>query len=1050
MMLAPSRRILGPVLPLLLFAAPLTAADVPELPPPAARKVDYAKDIQPIFAGACYSCHGDKKQQSSFRLDRKADAFKGGESGKDILPGKSADSLLIRYVAGLDPDVKMPPKGNRLTADQVGLLRAWIDQGAEWPDSGAVADAKVHWAFKAPVRPPLPKVSNPAWVRTPIDAFVLARLDKEGLKPSPEADQITLLRRLHLDLTGLPPTPAEVDAFLADKSPDAYANAVERLLESPHYGERWGRHWLDAARYADSDGFEKDMSRQVWFYRDWVVNAFNRDLPYDQFIREQIAGDLLPNANQDQIVATGFLRNSMLNEEGGVDPEQFRMDGMFDRMDALGKAVLGLTIACAQCHNHKFDPLTQEEYYKLFAYLNNDHEAQRVVYAKEEQKKIAEIRRAIGGIENKLRQTTPDWQERMARWEASLPAQSKWEVLPLTNLGDNSQRYIEQPDHSILCQGYAPTKFSTDMRAKPTLKTITGFRIELLNDPNLPCNGPGRSFMGTCALTEFQVDAYDPKDPKKKSRVKFVKATADYGNPERELEPNFDDKSKKRRVTGPVAYAIDGKDDTAWGIDAGPGRRNVPRNAVFVPEKPVTFPNGVVLDFHLKQMHGGWNSDDHMNNNLGRFRLSVTGDPDPAADPLPSNVRHVLTVPKDKRTPEQVATVFGYWRTTVPEWQAENDRIEAEWKKWPVGSTQLVLQAREEKRNTAILKRGDFLKPTTPVTAGVPAFLHPLRDPKADGSRLTLANWLVDRKSPTTARVFVNRVWQAYFGIGIVATPEDFGVRSEEPSHPELLDWLAVEFMDHGWSVKHLHRLIVNSATYRQSSKVSPELYARDQYNRLLARAPRLRVEGEVVRDIALQSSGLLNPAVGGPSLFSPAPAFLFMPPASYGPFNWTEVKGTDRYRRALYTFRRRSTPYPVFTNFDVPNADSACVKRARSNTPLQALTLLNETVFMDCARALARRAIQEGGKTDAERIAFAFRCCTSRSPDADEAAELTRLLAAERDRIAKGEVSAPELATGEKDPKGKLPAGVTAPEAAAYTVVARVLLNLDETITKE
>jgi mono/diheme cytochrome c family protein len=1038
-------RLPGPAL--ILFAALPAAADEAKLPPPVDRKVDYARDVQPIFAAHCYMCHGDKKQRSSFRLDRKADAMKGGDIGEPIVPGKSADSPLIQYVAGVDKNLTMPPKGERLTAEQIGILRAWIDQGAVWPVSGAVADAKRHWAFQAPVRRPMPAVSDPNWVRRPIDAFVLARLDKEGLKPSPEADRITLLRRLHLDLTGLPPTIAEVDAFLADKSPDAYGKAVERLLSSPHYGERWGRHWLDAARYADSDGFEKDMSRNVWFFRDWVVNAFNRDLPYDQFVREQIAGDLLPHATQDQIVATGFLRNSMLNEEGGIDPEQFRMDAMFDRMDALGKAVLGLTIACCQCHNHKFDPMTQEEYYRLFAYLNNDHEAQRVVYSADEQRKIADIRRVIGEIEGRLRHTTPDWQERMAKWEASLPAQPKWEVVRLTNLGDNSQRYIEQPDGSILCQGYAPTKFSTDMRATPTLKKITGFRLELLNDPNLPCNGPGRSFMGTCALSEFKVDAGDAKDAKTKKTVKLVKATADYGNPERELEPNFDDKSKKRRVTGPVDYAIDGKDDTAWGIDAGPGRRNVSRNAVFVPEKPVNFENGVALDFHLKQMHGGWNSDDHMNNNLGRFRLSVTDSPDPVADPLPVGVRQILAIPNEKRSPAQLDAVFSYWRTTVPEWKTENDRIEELSKQWPIGSTQLTLKVREHGRTTAILKRGDFLKPTKPVAGGTPAFLHPLKDSNADGSRLTLANWLVDDRSPTTARVFVNRVWQEYFGIGIVSTPEDFGLRSDPPSHPELLDWLAVEFMDSGWSVKHLHRLIVNSATYRQSSKVTPELYARDQFNRLLARGPRLRVDGEIVRDIALEASGILNPKLGGPSLFSPAPAFLFQPPASYGPFNWIEVQGNDRYRRALYTFRRRSTPYPVFTNFDVPNGDSSCVRRARSNTPLQALTTLNESVFMDCARGLAIRALREGGKSDEERIAFAFRCCTSRPPAADEVDELTRLLAAERERIAKGEVNIAGLAG---DGKPTLPPGVTAADAAAYTVVARVLLNLDETITKE
>jgi hypothetical protein len=975
--------------------------------------------------------------------------MKGGELGKAIIPGKSSESPLIRYVSGLDKDIKMPPKGDRLTTEQVASLKAWIDQGADWPEGNATVDARNHWAFKPPVKPPFPRVSDRKWVRTPIDAFIHAKLDNERLKPSAEADRVTLLRRLHLDLIGLPPTIAEVDAFLADKSDDAYDKAVERLLKSPHYGERWARHWLDAARYADSDGYEKDKSRKVWFYRDYVINALNRDLPYDQFIREQIAGDLLPDATQDQIVATGFLRHSMLNEEGGVDPEQFRMDAMYDRIDAVGKAILGLTISCAQCHNHKFDPITQEEYYKLFAYLNNDHEAQRVVYTPEEQKTIADIRRSIVEIEAKLEKRTPDWLNRMAKWEESIQKQPAWHVVRLANQGDNGQRYIEQKDGSILCQGYAPTKFATHMRGKSDVTTITGIRLELLNDPNLPCNGPGRSFMGTSALSELNVEAWDAKDPKTKINVKFVKATADYGNPERELEPNFDDKSKKKRVTGPIEFAIDGKDDSAWGIDAGPGRRNVPRNAVFVPEKPISFPNGVVLDVRLKQMHGGWNSDDHMNNNLGRFRLSVTGDVSPSADPLPPAVRHLVSNrTKIMRGPKQVHMVFSEWRTTVPEWKAENDEIEKHWQRWPVGSTQLVSQARQEMRTTSILKRGDFLKPTRPVTAGVPAFLHPLADPKSDGSRLTLANWLAARESPTTARVFVNRVWQAYFGTGLVTSPEDFGVRSESPSHPELLDWLAIEFMDRGWSIKELHRLIVKSATYRQSSKVTPELYAKDQYNRLLARAPRLRVEGEIVRDIALHASGLLNAEVGGPSLYSPAPAFLFVPPASYGPFNWTEVTGEDRYRRALYTFRRRSTPYPVFTNFDVPNGDAACVKRARSNTPLQALTMLNETVFVDCARALALRAIQEGGKTDAERIAFAFRCCTSRSPTEDELVVLLKLLADQTERISQGEVSAKELATGAKD--GKLPPNIKPTDAAAMTIVARVLLNLDETITKE
>jgi hypothetical protein len=929
-------------------------------------------------------------------------------------------------------------------------------------------DPASHWAFKAPVRPPVPGEGNP------IDAFVRAHLQKEGLKPSPEADRVALCRRLYLDLIGLPPTPTEVDEFVADARPDAYERLVEKLLASPHHGERWARHWLDAARYADSDGYEKDKSRQVWMYRDWVIAALNADMPYDRFVIEQIAGDLLPGAVQDDVVATGFLRMSMLNEEGGVDPEQFRMDAMFDRVDAVGKAVLGLSLACAQCHDHKFDPITQEDYYRVFAFLNNDHEGQRVVYTAAERMTIATLVRQMREIEDELRHKNADWKERMAKWEQGVrDDQPAWKTLTLENEGDNGQRYIPQKDGSILAQGYAPTKFSTLLGGKSPLKTVTAFRLELLTDPNLPCGGPGRSFLGTCALSEFVVEV---EEKGKRKPVKFVTATADYGNPERELEPNFDDRSKKKRVTGPVGYAIDGKDDTAWGIDAGPGRRNVPRVAVFVPEKPVELSADAVLHFKLKQNHGGWNSDDHMNNNLGRFRLSVTdADDEVTADPVPPRVRDVLATPTERRTPAQVDAVFAHWRTTVPGLTEANAKVEELWKRWPVGTTSLTVQARAEPRDTRILKRGDFLKPTEKVDAGVPEFLHKL-PAGAKPDRLTFAKWLVDRKSPTTARAFVNRVWQAYFGTGLVSTSEEFGTQGERPSHPELLDWLAVEFMEptvrasrvshdpgaggnppvhtggspRPWSIKHLHRLIVTSATYRQSSRVTSELLAKDPNNRLLARGPRLRVEGEVVRDIALSASGLLNAKVGGPSVFAPAPPFLFKPPASYGPFEWPEATGADRYRRGLYTFRRRSTPYPALTVFDAPIGEQSCVKRTRTNTPLQALTGLNETVFVECARALGKRAVLEGGKTDAERVAFAFRLCVARKPSADELAVLVKLLEKHRARFAAAEASAAEVATGEKQPKAKPPDGLALDEWAAYTLVARVLLNLDETITKE
>jgi mono/diheme cytochrome c family protein len=1058
----------------LLALLPLHVPAV-QLPPVATRNVDFIKDIQPIFTNSCFECHGPEKQKGGLRLDQKTAALKGGDTGPLLVPGKSSESLLIQAVTGTKEDLaQMPKKRKPLTDEQIGLLRAWIDQGVEWPDT-AVAKGKdwaKHWAFKPPLRPQIPAVKNTRWVRNPLDNFVLARLEQEGLTPSPEADKLTLLRRVSLDLTGLPPSIAEADAFLADKSPAAYEKQVERLLASPHYGERWGRQWLDAARYADSDGFEKDKMRFVWFYRDWVVNALNRDLPYDQFIIEQIAGDQLPNATQDNIIATGFLRNSMINEEGGADPEQFRMDALFDRMDCIGKSVLGLTIQCAQCHDHKFDPLKQEEYYRLFAFLNNDHEGQPIVYTPEEQMKVANLMRQMRDLEEGLRHTVPDWQDRMAKWEESVRSnQPEWVILRPTveDISTGGQRYLPQDDGSFIARGYAPTKHTVKLFATNDLEGITAFRLELLTDPNLPAGGPGRSFKGTCALTEFKVEAMDPQNPTNKVHVKFSKATADFEQPESLLETNFYDKTENRRVTGPASFAIDADDNTAWGIDAGPGRRNQERKAVFQCATNVGFANGTILVISLVQDHGGWNSDDLMNNNLGRFRISVTTNTSPiAADPLPKRARDILAILRERRSPAQVAALFSCWRSTVADFKHTNDKIEALWKEWPAATTALSLLARETPRETHLLKRGDWLKPQQMAAAGVPSFLHSLPDGEPQRrSRMALAKWLVDKRSPTTARVLVNRLWQAYFGIGLVSTPEDFGMQSEPPSHPELLDWLACEFMDpttkptldvrletldsrKPWSQKHIHRLIVTSAAYRQSSKITPEAYTKDPYNRLLARGPRVRVEAESVRDIALSASGLLNEKLGGPAIFSPAPDFLFQPPTSYAPFPWKEETGPDRYRRAFYTFRRRSTPYPVLQLFDAPNGDFSCVRRMRSNTPLQALASLNEIVFVECAQALARKTLEEGGESDSDRIIYAFRRALVRPPTADEETELLDLLEKQKVRLAEGWVNANEIATGKNEVAKDLPKGVTPTQLAAYTVVSRVLLNLDETITKE
>ena len=965
----------------------------------AAEPPDYSRDIQPILDANCINCHGPKTQMSGLRLDSRAVVLAKGNP-------------ILERIKGENGQPRMPMGGKPLASEKIALIQAWLN--SESP-------AKKHWAFQPPVKPAIPAVSKRAWVRTPVDAFILARLDKENLHPSPEADRITLLRRLSLDLTGLPPTPDEVDAFVADKSPRAYQKQVDRLLDSPHYGERWARIWLDAARYADSNGYEKDAPRFVWFYRDWVINAFNRDLPYNQFVIDQIAGDLIPNHTQDQVVATGFLRNSMINEEGGVDPEQFRMEAMFDRMDAIGKGILGVTIQCAQCHNHKFDPLTQEEYYRLFAFLNDTFEANSTVYTPDQQQKRSEIYRRTQEVEAALQHTHADWQERMSLWENQVRNdQPSWTVLrpEVEDISTGGEREIPMKDGSMLAQGYAPTKHKVKFIAKTDVQNITAMRLELLTDPNLPAGGPGRSVKGTGALSEFLVEAAPVDGPDKIQKIKIIRATADINLPEHPLDPKFDDKSKRRRVTGPIEYAIDGNNDTAWGIDAGPGQRNQSRKAVFTFEKPISFPKGTVLNVYLAMNHGGANSDDNENNNLGRIRLSVTNAPDAKADPVPQNVREILALPREQRTPAQTRAVFSYWRTTVPEFKDANETIAALWREYPEGATQLVMTARDaaDHRATHMLKRGDFLQPDRVVEPGVPSFLNPLpANVKPD--RLAFARWLVDRKSPTTARSIVNRIWQSYFGTGIVATSENFGTQCETPSNQQLLDWLAVDLMDNGWSLKKLHRTIVLSAAYRQSSSVTPELLSKDPDNRLIARGPRFRVDAEIVRDIALAASGLLNPVIGGPSVYPPAPSFLFDPPASYSKKTWRYSDGAAKYRRAIYTFRFRSVPYPALQAFDAPNGESSCVRRSRSNTPLQALTTLNEPLFVEAAKALADRTLKDGGATDADRINWAFRRCTARPPTPRESEVLLAFLKKENEN---------------------------------WTALARVLLNLDETITKE
>ncbi len=1040
-----------------LFTGLAGAATAAELPSPASRPIDFARDVQPILSSRCYECHGDKKQKADLRWDVKSSALKGGEHGTPIVPGKSADSLLIQMVAGLKgPDMRMPAKGEPLSTEQVGILRAWIDQGAVWPESADVAkveDKRNHWAFKAPQRPAVPQ-SKKNWARNPIDAFVLARLQKEGLEPSPEADRVTLVRRLKLDLLGLPPTPSEVEAFVADKSPDAYEKLVEKFLASPHYGERWARHWLDAARYADSNGFEKDRERSIWPYRDWVINALNRDLPFDQFTIEQLAGDLLPNPTLEQKVATGFLRNSMLNQEGGIEPEQFRTEAMIDRVDAVGRTWLGLTIACAQCHNHKFDPISQREYYQIFAFLNNDNEPFLEVPTAAQQKQRGALRTKVRLAEEKAMRETTHLTERMVAWEKeSAGATGVWSVLEPAEWHNFATKYEKQSDGSLLGGGDLQPGAVTRVWVDNAPANITGFRLEVLTHPNLPYGGPGLMRKGSWFLKEFTCEAYAATNAMVTNKIKFRRVLADAE------APGFS-----------ITNVIDGNTDKGgWTASTLPVLKNTEHRAVFeCAERIPQFDGGTRLQFTIYQKHAG-NEDKQTGldcHSFGRFRLSATTNTEPLqVDPFTPAQRKILALAPDQRSDEQRRALFNVFRHGSAEFSKLNAKLDGPWTNWVYTPTTLVLAERAEPRRTRIFRRGDWQRLGDAVEPDVPKVLPPLAA-DVPRNRLGFAKWIVDRRAPTTARVIVNRVWQTYFGQGLFTTPEDIGTRVEMPSHPELLDWLAVEFMEPTtqprrgvstapegnenanaprWSMKHLHRLIVSSATYRQSSKVSPELLAKDAYNRLLARGPRFRVESEIVQDIALSASGLLNPRIGGPSVHPPIPASVG--DTVYGGFSWPESTGDDRYRRGMYTFWKRALPFPSMLAFDAPTADSSCTRRVRSNTPLQALTTLNEKTFVEAAQAMGLRVYREGGEDETARARYAFQLCTGRAPSDRE---LKALLSFYDEQFRYFEERTTDALKVGSSSQTNLPPNVNMHKVAAWAMVSRAILNLDETITKE
>ena len=804
---------------------------------PAAPAVDFARDIQPILAGRCYDCHGAEKPKGGLQLVSRASALRGGESGEPaFVAGASTRSPLIQRITTADENDVMPRKGERLQPAEVALLRRWIDEGAVWPD-----DVR-HWAYVKPVRPALPRVADPgARVHNPIDAFVLARLEQAGLKPSPPADRARWLRRVSLDLIGLPPTPAEVDAFMADARADARERIVDRLLASPQYGERWARPWLDLARYADSHGFQRDDLRDLWPYRDWVIRAMNADLPFDQFTVWQIAGDLLPEvretagqpSNLDPLIATGFHRAAPTNVEAGTDQEEGRVNQVFDRVNTTAAVWLGTTLECAQCHNHKYDPFSQQDYYRFFTYF--DHTPRETDF------------------------TTP---KAMAALKFTGP-------------------YLELPD---------------------------------------PANDGRRAEMDAKRTT---------LDDQIAARSAEVLAT------------------------------------TAAGNAKAPSAKQ--RNQILGQDKA-----------------------------LAELRTA----------------RQTLTREVEALKPPRT----------------------------------LVMRELDEPRATRVLNRGNFLDPGEPVSAGTPAALHASAPPAGPrGTRLDLARWLVDRENPLVARVTVNRWWAEFFGRGIVSTLEDFGVKGEPPTHPELLDWLAVEFMERGWSMKHIHRLIVLSATYGQSSRITPELLAADDQNKLLARGPRFRLDAETIRDNALAIAGRLSLKQGGPPVRPYQPPGLWENKVGGDRVTYEVSSGEDAWRRGVYTVWKRSSPYPSFMNFDATSRTACTVRRSRSNTPLQALTLLNDPVYVEAALALARRVLVERPAADAaQRLRYAFQLCVARSPSAVELSALAELLEQQTASLA-ADPAAAQRVVGDDEP----PPDITVPELAAWHAVATALLNLDETITK-
>jgi hypothetical protein len=1134
---------------------------------PSGDAVDFNRDVRRILSENCFKCHGpDAKARSNgkkvLRLDLPESARSDlGNGHQAIVPGHPEKSEMVRRITTADPDDKMPPpdSGKKLTAKEIALLKKWIQQGAEYSR---------HWSYVKPRRSELPRVHDAAWPRNAIDHFILARLEREKLKHAPEADRSALIRRVALDLTGLPPTLAEVDQFIADREPSAYERLVDRLLKKEAYGEHWARLWLDQARYADSSGYADDPARTIWAYRDYVIRALNANKPFDQFTLEQIAGDLLEDPSDEELVATAFHRNTMTNNEGGTSDEEYRNVALVDRVNTTMAVWMGTTMACAQCHNHKYDPITQEDYFRLFAILNNTADADRpdespvlALYTPEQKLQRKHWQTEIARLEKILKTPTPELELAHAAWEKNFETDLQWQPLQPTMVRSRAGASIQRADDgTVQVERSGKTDVYTLEVPVQTNETVTALRLEVLPDDKPPGRGVGhadgnfvvsrvlaaiapsdaRPLVGhylrielpgkekILSLAEVQVFsgssnvalrgearqsttafdgqaklAIDGNTDGDYAKAKSTTHTETSTDPWWELDLksatpvdrvvlwNRTDSSQDRlsgfRVqlqddkrepvwqqqvqktpspsaefrpdgTRPIAFAtatadfsqkdfsaanvLNNKDPKTqgWGIAPKFGE---PHFLTLIPKAPVVAGAESNLVITIEQL------SEYEYATIAQLRLSKSSDSRaPEFARIPPSTLAILRAEATKRTEAQRKEVLAYYLSIAPALQKERDELAGVKKQLEESkpyTTVPVLRelADDKRRKTHVQRRGNFLDLGKEVTGGLPASFAPRPD---DGTadRLALARWLVDTNNPLTARVVVNRLWESIFGIGLVRTSEEFGAQGEPPSHPELLDWLAVELMESRWNVQHLLRLMVTSAAYRQSSRVTPELAAQDPDNRLLARGPRFRLSAEMIRDQALFVSGLLSPKMYGPPVKPPQPKMGLN--AAFGSAtDWETSGGEDRYRRALYTTWRRSNPYPSMTTFDAPNREVCLVRRERSNTPLQALVTLNDPVYVEASQALARK-MAAAGTTPAEKARHGFRLCLSRPPTEKELKGLVELYTKTYERFSTDQDKARDVAT---KPLGEAPKDCDVAELAAWTVVGNVLLNLDEMLMK-